>query len=167
MANLKDMLAQVKTQLLAQNWTGGSNKVFPSNSVAVSRHIPEEALRTMRVPIALIMPGAIRSDPQYNEEPDLLVVQVIIRVIHNVPGDAVGENPLMGANRPDTTKSEGAGLLEVMEEVYNAVGRLNVGDNANFIIQFRKKGGNGGIHIDGVTYWVYEDLEYESICSAT
>ena len=166
MANLKDMLAQVKTQLLAQNWTGGSNKVFATGSVLVSRHIPEAALRTMRVPLALIMPGTIRSDPQYNEEPDLFVVQVIVRVIHNVPGDAVGENPLMGANRPDVTKSEGAGILEVMEEVYNAIGRLNVQDHSNFIIQFRQRGGAGGIHIDATTYWVYADLEFEGICTA-
>ncbi len=167
MANLKDMLEGIKTQLLAQKWPGGDSPVFAPGSVAITRGSTEAGLRTMTVPAALIMPGNMRSDPQFDEEPDLLQVIVVVRVLVMAPGDAIGQKPLVGANRPDATKSEGAGLLEVMEEVHKAIGKLNEGDDANFIVQFRQKGGSGGVHIDERVYWLYQDLEFEAWVTAT
>ncbi len=163
---LKTMLQQIKTQLLAATWPGGGNVVFGSGSVIISRYVPESSLTSMRVPIAQIMPGTFRSDPQFDEEPDLWVCEVVIRIIVNIPGDAIGQNPLVGANRPDSTKSEGAGVLDVEQAVYSAIGLLNVGDGANFAIQFRQRGGSGGIHVDEVRQWLYQDLLFEAIATA-
>lgn len=166
MATLKAMLTQLKTALLAQNWSGGSNRVFGTGSVEITRYIPQAALRTARVPGAMLMPADDRSDPEFDEEPDLVRTRVIVRLFVNVPGDALGSNPIMGANRPDTTKSEGAGLLDLMEIVHTAIGRLNEADSTNFKIQFRRTGGAGGIHIDENVRWEYQDLEFEAWTTA-
>lgn len=167
MANLKTMLTQLRTQLLAQVWPGGGGSVvFGSGSVIISRFVPEASLTSMRVPIAQIMPGDFQSDPRYDEEPDFWRVRVVVRIIAAIPGDAIGQNPLFGANRPDTKKSEGAGLLDLEQVVYSAIGLLNAGDNANFGIQFRQKGGAGGIHVDDKVWWEFQDLEFEAWCTA-
>lgn len=162
MATLAAMTAQVKATLLALTWPASTNKVFGTGSVVVSRYIPEEVLRTMRVPIAHVMLAEIASDPQFDEEPDLWRVRFIVRLYNAIPGDASGENAILGANRPDTTKSEGAGVISLEAVLYTALGRLNVADSANFAIQFRQKGGSGGLHIDNKTYWFYQDLEFEA-----
>ncbi len=166
MANLKDVLSSIKSSLLARTWTGSSNKVFAANSVAVTRGSVKDALRTMGVPGALVMPGGVRCDPEFGEEPDLWFVDVVVRVFVVAPGEALGENPLMGANRGSSTKSEGAGLLEILEEVQQAIGQLNVQDGNNFVIQFRQLGGSGGVHVDDRVMWLYQDLEFEAICKA-
>jgi len=163
--SMKAMLQQIQTALLAAKWPGGNNVVFGTGSVIISRYVPEQTLTSMRVPIAQIMPGDFQSDPQYDEEPDLWVASVIVRIIVNIPGDNVGINPLVGANRPDVTKSEGAGLLDVEGILYSTIGRLNVADNANFAMQFRQKGVAGGIHVDGNRYWAYADHRFEAIAT--
>jgi len=165
-ANLKDMLVAIKTTLQARTWTGSSNKVFGSSSVVITRGAIKDALRTMVAPGALIMPGNIRCDPEFGEEPDLWMVDVVVRVYTVAPGEAIGENPLIGANRGDVTKSEGAGLLEILEEVQQALGQLNVQDGSNYVIQFRQRGGAGGVHVDERVMWMFQDLEFEAICKA-
>lgn len=166
MANLKTMLNQLVTQLGAQQWPGGTNPVFSTSSIFVSRFIPKTVMMTTRVPICQIMPGLIQTDPEYGEEPDLWRVQVTVRIIFCTPGDAVGQNPLLGANRGDVTKSEGAGVLDVEQQVYLAIGKLNIGNNANFAIQFRQRGGNGAVHVDDNVIWVYQDLDFEAWCTS-
>lgn len=166
MANLKTMLQQIQTKLLAQAWPGGSAPAFGSGSVVISRYEPAKSLTSMRVPIAMIMPADWRADPRFGEEPDFWSVRVVVRIIVAIPGDAIGQKPLVGANRPDATKSEGAGLLDLEQVVYTAIGKLNVADHANFAIQFRQKGGAGGIHVDEVLWWEYQDLEFEAWVTA-
>jgi hypothetical protein len=163
--NYRDALVEIQDELKAQNWGVSSNRVFADSSVVVSKAIPREVLRTLRVPIAQIMPGPGRSDPQYGEEPDLLVNQVVVRLFQVEPGDATGEKPLIGANRPNTAKSEGAGLLEIAEEVYNAIGRINVQEG--LVIQSRRMGESGPVQIDQAVWWLYQDLEFEVVSTAT
>lgn len=167
MVTLKTMMSQIETVLLAQTWPGGSNKVFGTGSVMVSRYLPDEILEKTRVPGAAIMPGSDQSDPVFDEEPDLIRTQVVVRVYVNIPGDAIGRNALMGANRPDTTKSEGAGILDILPVLYTAIGRLNVVDHASFAIQFRRKGASGGVHLADKVRWEYQDVEFESWNTAT
>ena len=162
MATLKAMLNQIKTTLLAAAWTGGSTKIFGTGSVMVTRYLPDEILKTTRVPGAAIMPGADQSDPQFDEEPDLICTEVVVRVYVNIPGDAIGENPILGGNRPLPTKSEGAGLLDVIEELYRAIGRMNIADGSNFAIQFRRKGGSPGVHMVEKVRWEYQDVIFEA-----
>jgi hypothetical protein len=165
MANLKTMLSQLQTQLLAQNWTGSSNNVFPTNSVIVSRYVPENQLRVLRVPICILMPGNFTCDPVWNAAVDFWRVEITARIIVTIPGEAVGQSGLMGANR-QPLKSEGAGILDVIQEVFNAIGKLNVKDSANFQVQFYMKGGGGGIHISDSVHWEYCDFLFWAFVTA-
>ena len=164
--NERDQLVAIKAKLVAQTWTGGSNVVFPTGSVLITRGLNiEEALKSgVRTPFALIVPGAAQADPQHGEDPNLMVGEVTIRIGVVIPGDAVGENPLMGANRPDTTKSEGAGLLQVQVELFNAVGELNTQNSVT--LQYRNSSDRGAILLDDKTYICYEDHTYESVATA-
>lgn len=161
--NERDQLVAIKAKLVAQTWTGGSNVVFPTGSVLITRGLNiEEALKSgVRTPFALIVPGAAQADPQHGEDPNLMVGEVTIRIGVVIPGDAVGENPLMGANRPDTTKSEGAGLFQVQAEVFNAIGELNTQNSVT--LQFRNTADRGAILLDDKTYIAFEDHTFESV----
>lgn len=159
------LLTAIKNKLIAQVWTGSSNVVFPSGSVVVSKAIAKSALSTMGTPIAQIIPGGGKADPQFDEDPNLLIFPVTVRLITIAPGDAVGENPLMGANRADSTLSEGAGLYDLEQELYNAIGKLNTQDG--IIIQFRNQGDSGAEYVDDNLYLAYEDHNFEAICTVS
>lgn len=159
----KEILDAIKDKLIAQTWTGSSNVVFPSGSVVVSKALANEALATMTVPICQIIPGGGKADPQYDEDPNLLIFPVTLRLITLAQGDAVGENPLMGANRADTTLSEGAGLYDIESEVYNAVGKLNVEDG--IVMQFRNQGDSGAEYVNGNVYLAFEEHNFEAIAT--
>lgn len=159
------LLTAIKNKLIAQTWTGSTNVVFPSGSVVVSKAIARSALASMTVPVAQIIPGGGKADQQFDEDPNLLVMPVTVRLITLAPGDAVGENPLMGANRADSTLSEGAGLYDLEQELYNAIGKLNVQDG--IVIQFRNQGDSGAEYIDDGLYMAYEDHNFEAICTVT
>lgn len=170
MATRLSILTSLKAELVAQTWTGTSNVVFPTGSVLVTKS-PEvkQALATLRPPMALIMPGSAQCDPEYHEEPDLLVFDFRVRLLTVVPGDHVGENPLMGANKKgtgSTTASEGRGIFEIEQELYNAVGRLNVLES--IVIQNRQVGDVGATVYDsgsGILYVAYCDYQFETICT--
>jgi len=162
----KALLTAIKNLLIAQTWTGGSNVVFGTGSVLITRGVDiadATKKQAVRTPFALIVPGAGVADPLWGEDPNLLVSQVVIRIGVLVPGDAVGENPLMGANRPDTTKSEGAGLYDVEQMLYTAVGKLNAQEG--IILQFKNTGDSGATLIDDKNYLAYEDHLYEMIAT--
>lgn len=162
--NKRDLISAIQTKLLAQTWTGSANVVFPSNSVIVTTFAEVDAvLSYCRVPFAIIIVGDAQSDPQWGEEPDFMKVQVTIRIGVAIPGEALGENPLMGANRPDSTKSEGAGLYEIEEEVYNAVGKLNTQDSIT--IQFKQTGGAAAVVTEGRQYIAVQDIRFEAVCT--
>jgi hypothetical protein len=129
---------KLKTYLLAQTWTATSNKVFHPNSVVVTAGPDAKALSYMVSPMALIHPKDATSDAIHDEEPDLLMENISVRLIVIVPGDAVGQGALVGANNPDSsTTSKGRGLLEVEVELYNAIYLLNLQEGLN--IQSRAK----------------------------
>lgn len=161
--NERDQLTAIKNKLIAQTWTGSSNVVFPTGSVLITRGLNiEEALKSgVRTPFALIVPGAAQADPQHGEDPNLMVGEVTVRLGVVIPGDAVGENPLMGANRPDSTKSEGAGLFQVQVELFNAIGNLNTQNSVT--LQFRNTADRGAIMMEDKSYVAYEDHVFEAI----
>lgn len=161
----RTLLNNIKTELLAQTWTGGSNKVFGGGSIIITTYAELDAvLAYAQCPFAIIMPGEFPSDPEYGEEPDFLIGQVTVRIGTILPGETLGENPLMGANRPDSTKSEGAGLYQIEQEVYNALGRLNTNDGIN--IQFRQTGEAQATLLPDKRYIAFEDMKFEAVCTA-
>lgn len=117
--NTWQTLKQLRYLLRARNWTGSSTDVF--GSVHVSVGPTEDAFRNLQYPLALIRPLAATVDPEHDEESDLIVQQVAVRLAVAVP-DGIGEAALLGANRTaGSTSSKGRGLLEVEEELFAAI----------------------------------------------
>ena len=160
----RELLNAIKTELLATVWTGGSNKVWGTGSVTISK-APElkSFLSYSRSPFAVIVPNDFKADPQHGEDPNLIVGNVIVRIGTVTPGDTLGENPLMGANRPDSTKSEGAGLYQIEQELFNAIGKMNTQDS--IVIQYRSMGDSGAMLSDTNSYIAYEDHVFEAVCT--
>lgn len=159
------LLTAIKAELVAQLWTGGSTVVFGTGCVAITANVDlamEWALKTMRTPIALLQPLSSTSDPEYDEDPNFVALNLQMRLIVQVPGDSVGENALMGANKTGgSTVSEGRGIFEVEKEVFNAIGRLNGLESV--ILQCRQKGGLQSAIVGDNIYVAYRDLTFEAL----
>lgn len=161
------ILTSVKSELIAQTWTGSANVVFPTGCVAITPptgEVVRNALETMRVPFALIQPSSAESDPNFDEEPDFMRILVNIIIVVAIPGGAVGEEAMLGANKTlGSTKSEGRGLLEIEQEVYNAIGKLNALESIT--LQFRQRGEEGAIMQPPSTWIQYRTLSFEGWCT--
>lgn len=163
---LTALIAALQTQLVAQTWTLGS-VVFPTGSVqptANTETAMDYALKNFRSPIALIQPLDAESDPKYDEEPDLLYETIQVRLIVNIPGDPVGTNALMGANKTNgATASEGQGLLSLEQQLFTAIGILNAAQSIT--IQCRGKGQIRAGHLEDKTYLAYRDYTFQALCT--
>ena len=116
------VLRQLKYILTQRTWDGSGSVVFPSGCVKATEAMGEKVKRTgIRMPFSLVSPGDGQVDPEFNEEPDLIRRNFRVSVMTLAPGDHAGERPLIGGNIPDTTKSEGRGILEVGGEVLAAI----------------------------------------------
>lgn len=167
--NESTLLTNVKSRLVAQTWTGSSNVVFATGSVLVTANLPEAvvwALNTgLRTPFALIAPMPAESDPEFNEEPDWIRFNFAVLLATVVPGGTVGEEAVMGANKTGgSTSSEGRGIVELQQEFYNAVGKLNALENIT--LQIRQQGEHGGTFHDP-NYIVWRTLLLEAWGTAT
>jgi len=116
-----EMMQALQTQLLAEVWPGGSDPVFPSGSVVITAGMERRALEGLRPPILLMSPGNAVNDP---DDPNLVEVTLDMVLAVAVPGDALGQNALVGANRVDATLSGGAGLLLVQERMHSGIGKF-------------------------------------------
>ena len=167
--NESALLAAFKARLVAQTWTGSSNVVFPTGCVHVVPRIAEviqSALNTNRVPMALIETGPAESDPEHDEEPDLIRFTFDTALVVAIPGDVVGENAMMGANKSGgATASQGRGIVELAQEFYNAVGKLNALESIT--IQVRQKGEQGAIYKQPSMWIVYRIYSCEAWGTAT
>ena len=134
--NTWQLCKQLKDLLQAREWEGDSgNIVFASSSVfSTAGPIDDDALGNRRTPFAMIYVLGSQVDPTMNELPGLLRQEIGVRLAVSVPGDAVGENPLMGANPTGTnpyTSSKGRGLLEVQEELLATIEYLGNSNGIN------------------------------------
>lgn len=159
------LLTALKALLVAQTWTGGTNVAFPSGCVAITSNIElamDWATKTMRTPMALLQPLGTTSDPEFDEDPRFVALNLQVRIIVMVPGDSVGENALMGGNRTGgTTVGEGQGIFDVEREVFNAIGRLN--GNEGIFLQCRQKGAIQSAIVGETIYMAYRDLQLEAM----
>lgn len=166
--NENSLLTTLRTRLLAATWSGGS-VIFPSGSVYVTTNTDlamETAIRTARLPICLIQPGTSQSDPEFDEEPGLLRLDVTLRIIALNAGDAVGENVLIGAHKTGgATASEGRGLTEIEEAVYDSIGTLNALES--YTIQYRWKSIAGMSVVGTGTMVAWRDYGFEAWVTAT
>jgi hypothetical protein len=159
------LLTAIKAELVAQLWTGGANVVFPTGCVAITANVDlamEAALKTMRTPFALLQPMGTTSDPEFDEDPNFVALNLQVRIVVMVPGDSVGENALMGGNKTGgATVSEGKGIFDVEQELFNAIGRLN--GLESIILQCRQKGGISAAIVGDNVYVAYRDLQFEAL----
>ena len=159
------LLASLKTECIAQTWTGSTNVVFPTGCVAITPNVElamEAAAKTMRTPFCLIQPLDTTSDPEFGEDPNFIQLNVNVRVLVMVPGDSVGENPLIGGNKTGgSTVSEGRGLFEIQAELFNAIGRLN--DLESVQLQNTQVGAAQAAIVDGKTYVAWRDYKFQAL----
>lgn len=133
--NTWQILRQLQYLIRAQTWAGGVTTVFASGSVKITAAIPEETVEKLILPACLIGPRGATADPEFQDVPDYLEQEIVIRLIAGHAGDAFGEYTLVGGQRTGQTRSPGRGLLEVEEELFNAVELLNTDDG--IVIQHR------------------------------
>jgi len=123
------VLRQLQFLLKNQDWTGSSTPVFHERSVIIAVGDELSFLSEgLMPPMAIIRPGGAQSDPLHGEEPDLIQQDIDIALVQIVHGDKIGQNVLIGAYRQGQTDSRGRGLLELEEELFNAVEKLTYED---------------------------------------
>ena len=127
--------------------------------------VPEDAKKTIRTPVALVYPVNSTADPQHGEQPNLIQATINISIVTTVPGDAVGEKTLVGGNIPDNTKSEGKGILEIEEEVFNTIGSLQA-DNG-IAISFQTANMRQPTYDSNFGYIAFRDLTFKCWCTTT
>lgn len=123
---------QLKSILELRTWDGvsGTETVFATGSVLVAEGPHAEFGGSMRCPAAIIEVGSSVSDP---EEPRLIVQTFDVTVLVGIPGDAMTENSILGANITSDTGTAGKGLLHVEVEVKAALNELNQADGIQVI----------------------------------
>ena len=164
------LITALENRLIAQTWTGSSNVVFGTGCVsivpALTPDVVKAALNTMRVPMCLLGAGTAESDPEFNEEPDLIKFNFDCAIITAVPGDLYGRNAYMGANKTGgSTKSEGRGIAEIAVEMYNAIGKVNALESIT--MQARQTGQQGAMYNDRGLWMVWRVYQIEAWGVAT
>jgi hypothetical protein len=161
-----EMFTELKAEIVAQVWGSSSNVVFPTGCVAITVNADLAmvgALKSMRTPWCLLQPLDSVTDPEFDEDPNVVQMNLLCRIMVSVPGDAVGENPLMGANKTGgSTKSEGRGLFEIEQELFNAIGKVNALEGV--ILQCRQKGAaQTALYDGGSVYVAFRDFRFEAL----
>tara|TARA_R100000808_G_scaffold6010_1_gene18025 strand:- start:6975 stop:7832 length:858 start_codon:yes stop_codon:yes gene_type:complete len=165
--NIYQITQQIKYLIQKRTWddqTGtGSNLVFNSNSVCITVGPSENAFSSMIPPICLIRPGSANADPVADEDPNLLMqgFEILLGVV--VPGDAVGQNALIGGNRQSNDSSKGRGLLEVEEQLLQSVALLN---SVNGVEMYNRTKSEATATLDEASrYVVYREYGFEAMCA--
>lgn len=132
---------------------------------SIAESIPR-FLETKRVPAALIAVSDDASDPEFDEDPNLLKAMIDVGILVMVGGDAVGEYVMIGgAKTGGSTASEGRGILEIQQEVFNAIGRRNAQESV--LIQYRQKAGQGAVYDKDRGCWIaWRILRFGAWCTA-
>ncbi len=149
--NTWQIVRQMQYLLQNQNWTGSSNNVFAETSVMISAAPREEIAEKVRLPLVIIAPGAATVDDEY---PDYVEQEIVVTLAVGHAGDAVGEFPMVGGHRTSQTRSIGRGLLEVEEEMFNAIELLNTDDGV--VVQLRMSSAPSPDYVGG-QYLLFRD----------
>lgn len=154
MATEKELLTAIKTKLQAAEWGSSGNKVFASGAVVVTGGFHESYLASLGMPAALIRPGSAITD---EDEPGLQENSVTITLVSCVPGEAAGENVIMGANR-QTDESKGVGLLDLGERVLLLLKELYKDDGIPILYVSRSN--TDFTHSDDMRYLAWRDFDF-------
>lgn len=144
----------LQATLQSMNWPTTSNPVFHTNSVIISAAPDADALAKFIMPLCVILPGAQVAD---TEQPNLYSEEIELTIATSVPGDVIGQNTLMGANRVAST-SKGAGLVQICEAVLDTVSMLNALDGMTIKHTFTS---GIGVGVLNETSWInYRKLKF-------
>lgn len=151
--------------LRAKTWPGGTNPVFDSDSVRVIPQGDEiqDLDEGLIPPLCLIMPLTGDIDPEYKEESNFVMRNIDITLVTVNQGDRIGETPIMGGMRVDSTQSAGRGLAEIEEPLFQAIKELAVEDG--IVIQFQSYG-EGQVRRDPANNYIgIQDYTFRVYCS--
>lgn len=170
--NLFQVLRQLKYLLRNRKWENNSayNVVFPANSVIVSIAPAVKWISKLGMPCAVIVPMDGQTDPEFGETPDLLVRRLTVKLCQILPGDGVGENVIMGANRTGNSTyfgqgaSEGRGLLEIEEELFEVAKELTEYSGVRTILKAVSSG--EPIAISDTNYLCSLDNVFDVMCTS-
>jgi len=165
--NVWQVCQAIQGLLRAQVWPGSSNVVFDTDSVRIIPQGDEisDLDEGLIPPLCLIMPLGGEIDPEHREEPTLVRRTIDITLVTVNQGDRIGETPIMGGQRADALHSGGRGLLEIEEQVFNAIAKLNI--QQGIVIQFAAYG-EGQVRRDqGNNYIGIQDYTFQVWCSTT
>ena len=120
--NTWQVLKQLKNTLENATWADGlTEPVF--GSVLVAAAVPEKGFGQLRWPIAQLIPDAAEAD---EEEPELLIQGIVLRIIQRVENDGWGETVILGGARSSGQGSSfGRGVMELEEEALRSIGALS------------------------------------------
>jgi len=165
--NTWQILQQIRFKLLSRRWEGDpiGSLVFQQSSVIVSVGGEEAAMATLITPTCVIQPLGASSDPAHDEEPDLIMQNINVRLTVTVPGDPIGEYSLIGGGRQGQSDSRGRGLLEVEEEILAAIAELNTIDG--IVIYNRAKSEAQAELDDNDRYTALRAYSFEALTTAS
>ena len=136
--NTWQMTKQLQFLLGRRAWPGAPANTFVFPQVIISVGLDQKVLQRFRLPLAMIRIMGGSSDPNHNEEPRLIRQTYNVRVYTAVSSDGIGERALMGGHRTGgKDESLGRGILEVEEQLIEALGRLTGIDGARIICRAR------------------------------
>ncbi len=170
--NTDQLLRQIRYRLQERKWTGGTKPVFASSSVFVVGNPDDAQLLTgKRTPMAAIQAIGWSPDPEASESPALKNQRIRIRVFVRVPGDSVGQNPILGANPVDEASapdksSKGAGIAAVVGQVEEELEFLS--GEAGVGVQLSEGSGQQAAPLRGdVGYIAGQDVEFSAYVGIT
>lgn len=165
--NIWQVVNQTVYRLQQQKWGATSTPVFHPMSVKpVASDSDADALDAgLILPIALVIPESGQSDPQHGEEPDYKVRQLTVAVIARNQNDYLGVGAFMGAVREGVSDSRGRGVLELEEEVFNALKKLVVVDGVT--ISFKGLGEGGTRKDSDDNSYAFQEYQFEVSCTSS
>ena len=126
--NTWQVARQLQYLARSRKWPGSSTTVWHTDSVKITSAPREAVVEQMVMPALLIRPLGATSDPEAEEEPDVIDQEFAFTIATAQVGDSWGEYPLVGGQRSGQTSSVGRGLLEIEEELFSTIELLNTDD---------------------------------------
>lgn len=164
--NTWQLCNEIRNVLRDVLWAGSSNAVFGSEAVVVTVGPDVDVGMAIRFPAALIRPLDAAVDPEHSQQPNLIRQRIGLRLMTAVAGDALGEAPLIGGYwRSGDTQSDGRGLLEIEEVIYDLIRLLSA--DAGVEIQFMAAGASQAVLLEDLGYVAFRDYEFEAWVTAS
>lgn len=156
--NLWQFCKQLQTLLRAAKWDDDATPVFRDTSVIVTTGPVQDVAFLQVSPLCFIVPGDAQADPEHRDEPGLHQQRIVVSIAVVIPGDRLGEKPLLGGNRVGgANSSKNRGLFEIEERVHQEVGLLAASSGVRIV--FSSAGAGAGTALPD-SYVVQRELYF-------